>query len=102
MSLYRSVLRCLENLKHRKRSQYKLIRSLNHFKYIVICKLENLLIKYVDIPKHSLNMCEDINVVCSLTSYPGRINECFYAIKSILLQSLTPNRFVLWLSLIHI
>ena len=98
MSLYRSVLRCLENLKHRKRSQYKLIRSLNHFKYIVICKLENLLIKYVDIPKHSLNMCEDINVVCSLTSYPGRINECFYAIKSILLQSVTPNRVVLWLA----
>lgn len=97
--LYRKIISFLESQKHNKRSSLKLIRVFNRYKYILICKLENILIKSVDISDCKLIKNSGVNVVCSLTSYPGRINECYYAIKSILLQSVTPNRIVLWLAL---
>jgi len=97
--MYRKILSFLESHKHNGRSPFKLIRAFNHYRYVLICKLENILIKYVDISDCILKSSSGVNVVCSLTSYPGRIDECYYAIKSILLQSVMPNRIVLWLAL---
>jgi len=37
-------------------------------------------------------------VIASLTSFPGRINECYYAIKSLMIQSFQADRIVLWLA----
>lgn len=98
MRYYRAILRWLEKSKCRNRSRYKFIRAFNHFKYVIICKLENVLIKLVSISDCKLSPSNGVNIVASLTTYPGRINECFYAIKSILLQSTPPNRVVLWLA----
>lgn len=97
--MYRRILSFLESQKHNRRSSFKFIRAFNHYKYILISKIENILIKYADISDCQLKISSGVNVVCSLTSYPGRINECYFAIKSILLQSVTPNRIVLWLAL---
>lgn len=96
--MYRFFLRLLESQKHIKRSRYKIIRGYNYYKYLIICIFENILIKHVSVKNCKLKKNEGTNVVCSLTSYPGRINECFYAIKSILLQSVRPNRIILWLA----
>lgn len=38
------------------------------------------------------------NLIVSLTSYPERINEVILAIKSLLMQSLKPEKIILWLS----
>lgn len=96
--MYRYLLRLLESFKHTKRSKYKILRGINHYRYVVICFLENLIVRYVDVYKCRLKQSDDTNIVCSLTTYPGRINECYYAIKTILLQSVRPNRIVLWLA----
>lgn len=96
--MYIGLLRFLESMKHNGRSKYKIVRGFNHYKYIFVCYLENILIRHVNIKDCKLVLTNEANVVCSLTSYPGRINECYYAIKSILLQSVKPNRIVLWLA----
>ena len=95
---YIDILRFLESQKHTQRSRFKIIRGVNHYKYLIICMLENILIRHADISKCKLMDDDGVNIVCSLTSFPLRINECFYAIKSILLQSVKPNRIVLWLA----
>lgn len=40
----------------------------------------------------------DHEIVVSLTSFPARIHDVVYAIESILMQSMKPNRIVLWLA----
>lgn len=96
--MYRYLLRLLESFKHTKRSKYKILRGINHYRYVVICFLENLIVRYADVSKCLLKQGDGVNIVCSLTTYPGRIHECFYAIKTMLLQSVPPNRIVLWLA----
>lgn len=96
--MYSFLLRSLESVKPTTRSKYKVVRGLNHYRYVVICFLENLIVRYADISKCRLKRSDKVNIVCSLTTYPGRIHECFYAIKTILLQSVSPNRIVLWLA----
>lgn len=39
-----------------------------------------------------------VKIVVSLTSYPSRIKKVSYAIKSLMLQTVRPDRIVLWLS----
>lgn len=96
--MYRYLLRLLESFKHTKRSKYRIVRGINHYRYVVICFLENLIVRHVDVSKCLLKQGDGVNIVCSLTTYPGRIHECFYAIKTMMLQSVTPNRIVLWLA----
>ena len=47
----------------------------------------------------SLNMAPRAHkLICTLTSFPDRINTVQYTIKSLFLQSLKPDRIVLWLA----
>lgn len=64
--------------------------------------LDYIIIKYINnvrISKYSLNTLDrDETIVVSLTSFPARIQCVEYAIKSLMTQSLKPDRIELWLS----
>lgn len=61
--------------------------------------LLNLLIRFVRVPSNGLNtMPRSERIIASLTTYPGRIDTVYYAIKSIMLQTYKPDRIVLWLA----
>lgn len=81
------------------RSPYKFIRACKAYKYRLISWLENVLIKKAQLnfrpPKEKKS---DKHITASLTTFPARINEVYYAIKSIMLQTVTPDRIVLWLA----
>lgn len=77
------------------------IPHLNGLRYRIECFFENLFIKMSFLPKSGLNsrnQKRSKKIIVSLTTYPERINVCFYAIKSLMLQSMKPDRIVLWLS----
>ena len=40
----------------------------------------------------------DSEVIVSLTSFPGRINDVVFSIRSLLMQTMKPNRVILWLA----
>ena len=99
MNIYSKLLYVCECLKHRERSRYKLIRGLNHFKYLALSRIENFVIRQVPTSLLALNKEHRNEIItASLTSYPGRINECYYAIVSIFLQTYKPDVIVLWLA----
>lgn len=63
------------------------------------CKLENLFIHTARLPKYGLNdQPRKEKVVVSLTTFPARIDACYYAIKSLMIQSFKADRIVLWLA----
>lgn len=61
---------------------------------------ENLFIRINRLPSRPLYQGKERRkkIVVSLTSYPGRIDSVYYAIKSLMLQTMKPDRIVLWLS----
>jgi len=67
--------------------------------YRFLSKLDNKLIRKEVLPPHPLNS-EKRNeaVIASLTSYPARIDYVWLAIKSIMLQTYSPDRVILWLA----
>jgi len=64
------------------------------------CFVENLYIKKSKLPQNGVNQEEtrEKKVIVSLTSFPGRINECYYAIKSLMLQDYKADKIILWLA----
>lgn len=62
--------------------------------------MENILIRISPLPKNGVNkdQTRDERIIVSLTSYPGRIRQVYYSIKSLMGQSLKPDRIILWLS----
>ena len=58
--------------------------------------------KYIEskkLPPHPLNSEKrPYKIVASLTSFPARIHCVEYAIKSLMLQSVKPDRIILWLA----
>lgn len=61
--------------------------------------LLNVLIKLAPLPKSGVNKeYRRERIIASLTSYPGRIDVVYYAIKSIMLQTCKPDRIILWLA----
>ena len=64
------------------------------------CFVENCFIKFARLPKSGIWRGEDRKkkIVVSLTTFPARINECYYAIKSLMIQSYPADRIVLWLA----
>ncbi len=67
--------------------------------YRFINNLDNYCINNEEISYDTLNnMKRDIYITASLTSFPARINYVFLAIKSIMLQSIKPDRIILWLA----
>lgn len=100
MSLYSSLNIFFEGIKDPKvNRRYKLMRGFSYFAYLNSTFWLNKLIRWVPLNKVKLNTSNrKEKVVASLTSYPGRINEVYYAIKSIMLQTYSPDRVVLWLA----
>lgn len=88
----------LEKMKgstHRRKT--KIGRISNFLRYKLLSWLENRLIAKTDpLPLISTD-CEP-SITVSLTSYPGRIYKVATAIKSIMLQTMCPNRVILWLA----
>ena len=75
------------------------MRGLSYFAYLNSTFWLNRLIRWVPLSMGGLNTGKrKERVVASLTTYPGRINEVYYAIKSIMLQTYRPDRIVLWLA----
>ncbi|RHR43400.1 hypothetical protein DWX23_02500 [Parabacteroides sp. AF18-52] len=80
-------------------SQSLYIPHLTGFWYELIQKLEIISIKNETVPKNPLNLDNrDIEVICSMTSFPGRIHLVHWALKSLLLQSYKPDKILLYLA----
>ena len=67
--------------------------------YRVMLAIDNRSIVKEKLPENPLNTEErDEKITASLTSFPARIEYVHIAIKSIMLQSVKPDRIVLWLA----
>ncbi len=63
------------------------------------CKSENKFIRNLDIGKCKLNNGKrKEKIIVSLTTFPKRINIVKYAIMSLMIQTVLPDRIILWLS----
>lgn len=63
------------------------------------CQSENKFIRNLDINNCKLNNVKrQEKIVVSLTTFPKRIDIVQYAIKSLMIQKVLPDRIVLWLS----
>lgn len=61
--------------------------------------VENIIIKHLPSTGFSLNQIgRKKKIVVSLTTFPGRINECALSLKTIFKQTMLPDRIVLWLA----
>ena len=62
--------------------------------------LENIYIRMSRLPKKGLYEGEkrSIRIIVSLTSFPGRIDKTYYAIKSLMLQTYQADQILLWLA----
>lgn len=82
------------------RPKYKIQRALRYYNYLFVSWLENKLIKAI--PDEECFIAPKSNdattVTASLTTFPARIKEVKYAIKSIMLQTTPPDHVVLWLA----
>lgn len=97
--IYRLSLSLFERLKIQRRPKSKFARGLKHLLYLLLCKCENCLIKLIPLEACYLNKYErKENINASLTTFPRRINECYYSIKSLMLQTSPPDRITLWLA----
>lgn len=98
---YQFLMALMERAKHiGQRSPYKLVRAFRHYKYLLVSRLENYLVKNVDLrglASISGHQTGDY-ITASLTTFPTRIKEVRYAIVSILLQTARPSRVTLWLA----
>lgn len=75
------------------------IPYLKRFWYKCDCKSENKFIRNLDVSNCKLNNKErQEKIIVSLTTFPQRINIVRYAIKSLMIQTVLPDRIVLWLS----
>lgn len=107
VGLYQCIMACLESMKpigHR-RSPYKVVRAWNTLLYYVISRLENILITRTPIdvltkrsPKERVSSKSDVYITASMTTFPARIKEVRYAIISILLQTVRPDKVLLWVA----
>ena len=67
--------------------------------YRFLTKCDNKAIRKTKIKEPTLNKVErDIFITASMTSFPARIGYVHLALKSLLLQSVKPDRVVLWLA----
>ncbi|PYE82140.1 hypothetical protein DFQ11_102721 [Winogradskyella epiphytica] len=63
------------------------------YKYLKV----NLVAHYKTVSINSLEVDDASTIIVSLTSFPGRIDVVYLAIRSILNQTLKPKKIVLWL-----
>lgn len=64
------------------------------------CLMENLFIKTVKLPRYGLyeGKHRKERVIVSLTSFPQRMDQTYYAIKSLMIQTTKADKIVLWLA----
>lgn len=99
MDLFSISLVLCERLKGRNESKYKFVRRCGFIRYYVICWVENLIIRCVPLKICHLNDGQrEEKIVVSLTTFPARINACYYTIKSLMMQTMHPDRIILWLA----
>ncbi len=68
--------------------------------YLWDCIMENLFIRLSPLPKKGVwqgDKREEV-VTVSLTTFPKRIDACYFAIKSLMIQKYKADRIVLWLA----
>lgn len=77
-----------------------LIPHLGGARYYVDCFLENLFIKNAKLPEHGTytGTVREKRIIVSLTTFPARIDACFFAVKSLMLQTVQADKIVLWLA----
>lgn len=81
----------------KRRSKPLRILGFLHYKFDLWC--ENLFIHHAKIGNNGLNIDKrNQSLVVSLTSFPARIHQTYFAIKSLMIQSYKADRIVLWLS----
>ncbi len=82
------------------KSKFKLFRIIGYMHYRMDLIIENFYIKNSKLPTVGINVEERRNekIVVSLTSFPERMPQTYYAVKSLMLQSYKADRIVLWLS----
>ena len=67
--------------------------------YTYLSKLEMNYIRKFEINEPGVySPKRDQEIIISLTSFPARIEAAYYAVKSLMLQSLKPDRIILWLA----
>lgn len=67
--------------------------------YRMNCEADLKRIKDTPVGEFSFNgEHREKKVILSMTSFPGRINEVQYALKSLMLQTYKPDRILLWLA----
>ena len=84
---YESVVRA----KERNRPYWKLLYKVNKL-------ILNLLYPITQKRNCKAGISEDGPVIVSLTTYPGRIDQVWKTISSLLNQTLKPKRVILWLA----
>lgn len=73
--------------------------EVQRYKNRLLGKVANLLYKpYCAISKIKRKQYTEENVIVTLTTFPGRINQVYYCLHSLLRQSVKPEKVVLWLS----
>lgn len=94
-----TIICFLEGLKHVGRSKFKFVRIFNHIKYLIIARLENFVVQKKNVKDLFLNHVDRREkIIVSLTTFPERINECYYSLKTLFAQTIKPDRIVLWLA----
>ncbi|MBR6572820.1 MAG: hypothetical protein IKK77_03800 [Clostridia bacterium] len=67
--------------------------------YKALTKLDLKVFNKLSIPQNPLNTEKrEETIICSLTSFPARIDYVDKAIKSLMLQTVKPDRIILWLA----
>ena len=75
------------------------IPKLRVLHYKLDCVFENLYIRLARLPKCGVNTApRKEKVIVSLTTFPARVDRAYYAIKSLMLQSVLADKIFLWVA----
>ncbi len=98
-SVYIYLMSLIERFKHKgHKSSLRFVRAFRHYKYLLLSDIANRLITHVDVRALASNESGSTKITASLTTFPVRIQQVRYAIMSILMQTVRPDRVILWLA----
>lgn len=80
-------------------SRIRFIKAIPYIWYLLISWIENVIVAKAGIQHCSLNKSHrEESIIASLTTYPARINTVHLTIQTIFMQTMRPDRIVLWLA----
>lgn len=89
----------IEDSKHSgEKSPHKIVRAYRYYKYLLLSVFANWLIRHLTLPQSLTKSLNKIKITASLTTFPPRIKQVRYAIMSIMMQTVQPDRVILWLA----